>query len=122
MQEHPETLGREAAEEAVTLLKAVDPEPGMQAVVLGAKHSGVMIHEAVGHPLEADGHWKKTAVLHPYWHQMVASDIVTIVDDPTLPGLRGSLAIDDEGATHPTDRTHRKGSTGRALERPASRQ
>jgi len=96
-------VGIEAAKEAVTLLDAVDPKAGTLPVVLGSKHSGVMIHEAVGHPMEADGHWKKTAVLHPYWQQQVASDCVTIVDDPTLPGMRGSLNIDDEG--HLPERT-----------------
>ena len=93
------SVGVEAAKEAVTLLGAVNPDAGTMPVVLGAKHSGVMIHEAVGHPMEADGHWKKTAVLHPFWQKKVASDCVSIVDDPTLPAMRGSLNVDDEGQT-----------------------
>ncbi|MCK5145715.1 TldD/PmbA family protein [bacterium] len=93
----PEMIAREAAEEAITLINAIDAKAGMQPIVLSSKHSGVMIHEAVGHPLEGDSHWKKTAVLAPYWQKMVASPLVTIIDDPGMQGYRGSINIDDEG-------------------------
>jgi TldD protein len=93
----PEHIGKKAAEEAVILLSAVDAKAGEQPVVLGAGQSGVMIHEAVGHPLEADGTWKKTSIMWDKLGKMVANPIVTIYDDPTIPHYRGSLNIDDEG-------------------------
>ena len=93
----PESLGEKAAEEAILLLSAIDPPAGEQPVVLGCEHSGVMIHEAVGHPLEADANRKKTSIMWDKFGQHVANPIVTIYDDPTIPHLRGSLNIDDEG-------------------------
>ncbi|MFA6571772.1 MAG: TldD/PmbA family protein, partial [Bacteroidota bacterium] len=53
----PAEIGKRAAEEAILLLSAIPAPPGEQTVVLGSHQSGVMIHEAVGHPLEADGVW-----------------------------------------------------------------
>ena len=93
----PKQIGEEAAKEAVLLLTAVDPVPGEQPVVLDAGQSGVMVHEAVGHPLEADGNRKKTSIMWDRLGQQVANPIVTIYDDPTIPHYRGSLNIDDEG-------------------------
>lgn len=93
----PETIGKKAAEEAITLLSAIDPPAGEQTVVLSKDQSGVMIHEAVGHPLEADGNRKKTSIMWDKLNQQVANSIVTIVDDPTIPCYRGTLAVDDEG-------------------------
>jgi len=93
----PESIGKEAAEEAVILLGADNPPAGEQTVVLSKDKSGVMIHEAVGHPLEADGAWKKTSIMWDRMGQQVASDIVNIYDDATIPSYRGSLNIDDEG-------------------------
>ncbi len=99
----PEQVGRTAAEEAITLLQAVEPPVGEQPVVLGAGQSGVMIHEAVGHPLEADGNRKGTSIMANRMGSMVATSEVTIYDDPTIPHLYGSLNVDDEGT--PTRRT-----------------
>ncbi|MEW6758121.1 MAG: TldD/PmbA family protein [Acidobacteriota bacterium] len=93
----PRDVGAEAAREAVTLLGAVNAQAGEQAVVLGRGQSGVMVHEAVGHPLEADGNWKKTSIMWDKLGQTVATPVVTIYDDATIPGFRGSLAVDDEG-------------------------
>jgi len=93
----PTAIGRQAADEAVTLLSAENPVPGEQVVVLDAGQSGVMIHEAVGHPLEADGNRKKTSIMWDKLGTLVANPIVTIYDDPTIPHYRGSLNIDDEG-------------------------
>ena len=56
-----------------------------------------MIHEAVGHPLEADGNRKKTSIMWDKLGQQVASPNVTITDDPAIPFYRGSLNVDDEG-------------------------
>jgi TldD protein len=99
----PGFIGRQAALEAVELLSAADPPAGEQTVVLDAGQSGVMVHEAVGHPLEADGNRKRTSIFWDKMGTLVANPLVTIVDDPTLPRLRGSLNMDDEGA--PTERT-----------------
>jgi TldD protein len=66
-------------------------------VVLAPGHSGVLIHEAVGHLLEADFNRKKTSI---FWDKMgtqVGKSNLTIYDDPTLPGFRGSYNVDDEG-------------------------
>ncbi len=95
--QRPQDIGQRAAEEAVELLSAVDPIAGEQPVVLGAGQSGVMIHEAVGHPLEADGNRKKTSIMWDKMGDRVANTIVNIYDDPTIPQQWGSLNIDDEG-------------------------
>jgi len=95
--ETPESVGKKASEEAINLLSAVDPVSGEQPVVLGSRQSGVMIHEAVGHPLEADANRKKTSIMWDKLGTQVANPIVTIYDDPTIPTYRGSLNVDDEG-------------------------
>jgi TldD protein len=93
----PKEIGVGAAEEAIILLSAVNPAPGDQPVECGNKNSGVMVHEAVGHPFEGDGIWQKTSIMHDRLGQMVANPIVTIYDDATIPHYRGSMNIDDEG-------------------------
>jgi TldD protein len=93
----PGEIGRKAAEEAILLLTAIDPPAGEQPVVLGSEQSGVMIHEAVGHPLEADANRKKTSIMWDKLGTQVARPSVTIYDDPAIPLLRGSLNVDDEG-------------------------
>lgn len=93
----PVQIGKRAAEEAIILLGAKNPPVGEQIVVLSKDQSGVMIHEAVGHPLEADGNWKKQSIMHDKLGQMVANEIVTIYDDATISDYRGSLNVDDEG-------------------------
>jgi TldD protein len=93
----PRRIGEEAAREALLLLEAVDAPAGEMPIVLAPGHSGVLIHEAVGHLLEADFNRKKTSV---FWNKMgrrVGSELVTIFDDPTIPSFRGSYNIDDEG-------------------------
>jgi TldD protein len=72
-------------------------------VVLGAGWPGVMLHEAVGHGLEGDFNRKKTSAFAGLMGQQVAAKGVTVVDDGTIAGRRGSLSIDDEGT--PTNRT-----------------
>jgi TldD protein len=93
----PRRIGEEAAREALLLLEAVDAPAGEMPIVLSPGHSGVLIHEAVGHLLEADFNRKKTSI---FWNKMgrqVASPLVTIYDDPTIPAFRGSYNVDDEG-------------------------
>jgi TldD protein len=95
--ETPTQIGREAADEAVRLLEAQDAPAGEMPVVLAPGHAGVLIHEAVGHLLEADFIRKKTSIFWNKMNRRVGSDLVTIYDDPTIPGSRGSYAVDDEG-------------------------
>lgn len=93
----PEEIGREAAKEALNLLDAVEPPAGEMPVVLSPGHSGVLVHEAVGHLLEADFNRKKTSIFWDKMGKKVAASQVTIFDDPTIPYFRGSYNIDDEG-------------------------
>jgi TldD protein len=93
----PEKIGEEAAQEATRLLEAVQPPAGEMSVVLSPGHSGVLIHEAVGHMLEADFNRKKTCIFWDKMGQQVGNDQIFIYDDPTIPFFRGSYNMDDEG-------------------------
>jgi TldD protein len=93
----PKEIGQDAAKEALELLEAALPPAGEMPVVLAPGHSGVLVHEAVGHLLEADFNRKKTSI---FWNKMgkkVGSSLVTIYDDPTIRYFRGSYNMDDEG-------------------------
>jgi TldD protein len=93
----PEHFAREAARTAILQLRAVAAPAGDMEVVLGPGWPGVLLHEAVGHGLEADFNRKKTSAFAGLIGQQVASSKVTVVDNGTMPGRRGSLNIDDEG-------------------------
>ncbi|BCT93082.1 TldD protein [Lysobacter helvus] len=93
----PEHFAREALRQALVNLDAIDAPAGLMPVVLGNGWPGVLLHEAVGHGLEGDFNRKGTSTYAGRMGQRVASPGVTIVDDGTLPGRRGSLNIDDEG-------------------------
>ncbi|UHQ19450.1 metalloprotease TldD [Lysobacter sp. KIS68-7] len=93
----PEQFAREALRQALVNLEAVDAPAGVMPVVLGSGWPGVLLHEAVGHGLEGDFNRKGTSTYAGRMGQRVASPGVTIVDDGTLPGRRGSLNVDDEG-------------------------
>jgi TldD protein len=90
-------------EAAVTKLDARPTPAGNLTVVVGPGWNGVLLHEAVGHGLEADGIRRKTSAFAGRIGERVAAQSVTIVDDGTLVGRRGSLNFDDEGC--PTQRT-----------------
>ena len=95
--EDPLQVAREAARRAVLMLEA-DPAPGgAMPVVLSAEAGGTMIHEAVGHGLEGDLVYEKMSVYAGRLGQKVASELVTVIDDGTVPGRRGSGGFDDEG-------------------------
>jgi TldD protein len=93
----------EAARQAILKLRAVDAPAGTMTVVLGPGWPGILLHEAIGHGLEGDFNRKGTSAFAGRLGQKVASELVTVVDDGTLPNRRGSLNVDDEGT--PTSRT-----------------
>lgn len=92
-----EAIAREAARQAIVLLDAVEAPAGQMPIVLAAGPAGVLLHESVGHPLEADFNRKKASVFSGQVGEKVASELCTVIDDATLPGLRGSLNMDGEG-------------------------
>ncbi len=89
--------GREAARVAVLNLDSRPAPAGTFPVVLAPGDSGILLHEAVGHGLEADFNRKKTSNYSEKIGSCVASKLVTVVDDPALAGSRGSVNVDDEG-------------------------
>ncbi|MCL2040195.1 MAG: TldD/PmbA family protein [Bacteroidetes bacterium] len=96
-------LGKKAADEALKLLEAKNAPAGEMTVVLDKNQSGVMIHEAVGHPFEADFIWKKTSTIHDKLGETIGSPLVNIYDTGFINDYRGSLNIDDEG--YPCEKT-----------------
>ncbi len=93
----------EALRIALVNLEAVACPAGEMDVVLGAGWNGVLLHEAVGHGLEGDFNRKGTSAFSGRVGQRVAAPGVTVFDDGSIPGRRGSLTVDDEGT--PTERT-----------------
>ncbi|MEM9810820.1 MAG: metalloprotease TldD [Pseudomonadota bacterium] len=93
----------EALRMALVNLDAVAAPAGEMEVVLGSGWTGVLLHEAVGHGLEGDFNRKKTSAFAGLLGERVAAEGVTVIDDGTLEGRRGSLSVDDEGT--PTART-----------------
>ncbi len=92
-----------ALAQALTNLEAVAAPAGEMPVVLGPGWPGILFHEAVGHGLEGDFNRKGTSAFSGRVGERVAAPGVTIVDDGTIEGRRGSLSVDDEGT--PTSRT-----------------
>ena len=94
---------KEAARQAILNLSAVEAPAGVMPVVLAGGWPGILLHEAIGHGLEADFNRRKTSAFSNLLGKRVASDVCTIVDDGTIPFRRGSLNMDDEGT--PTSKT-----------------
>ena len=90
---------KEAVRMALVNLSAIAAPAGTLPVVLGAGWPGVLLHEAVGHGLEGDFNRRGTSMFSGQKGELVASELCTVVDDGTLNGLRGSIAIDDEGVS-----------------------
>jgi TldD protein len=99
----PEHFAKEAARQAILQLDAKEAPAGEMEVVLGPGWPGVLLHEAVGHGLEADFNRKKTSAFAGLIGRRVASEKCTVVDNGTMPWRRGSLNVDDEG--EPTQET-----------------
>ena len=98
----PEHFAKEAAREAIAMLDAIEAPAGEMTVVLGPGWPGILLHEAVGHGLEADFNRKGVSAFSGRIGQKVASELCTVVDDGTIGNRRGSLNVDDEG--NPTRR------------------
>ena len=110
----PEGIAVRAAQRAMRALEGSEPPGGQMTVVLGPGGGGLLLHEACGHGLEADGLSRESSVYAPSAGRQIASPLVTAYDDPSLPGAFGSYGCDDEGlATSPTlliDRGHQVGA------------
>jgi TldD protein len=98
-----ESYAERAVQQALRNLEARPAPAGTMTVVLGPGWPGVLLHEAVGHGLEGDFNRKGSSAFSGRVGERVAAPGVTVVDDGTLPGRRGSLTVDDEG--NPTQRT-----------------
>lgn len=97
-------LADEAVKRTISLFEAVKPEAGEMEVVLAAGSSGILLHEAIGHGMEADFNRKEISIFSDKINKPVAEKFVTIVDDSRDKNIRGSLNIDDEG--NDTERTY----------------
>jgi len=93
----PEEVARRAAERALKMLKAKPAPAGRFTVVISSKAGGTMIHEAVGHGLEADLANQGLSVYSGKIGQKVASQLITVIDDGYMKGMYGSSGYDDEG-------------------------
>jgi TldD protein len=95
--ENIDRLASEAVSRTVNLFDAVKPDAGEMPVVMAAGSSGILLHEAIGHGMEADFNRKDVSIFSDKIGKKVAEPFVTIVDNGTNPNIRGSINIDDEG-------------------------
>jgi TldD protein len=93
----------EAVRRTLLLFDAVRPSAGEMPVVLAAGSSGILLHEAIGHGMEADFNRKRVSIFSDRIGQRIAREFVSIVDDGTIAAARGSINVDDEGSA--TERT-----------------
>lgn len=96
-------VAQRAVDRTLVLFDARRPPAGEMPVVLAAGASGILLHEAIGHGMEADFNRKRVSIYADMLGREVAAPFVTIVDDGTLPNERGALNVDDEG--EPAGRT-----------------
>jgi TldD protein len=92
-----------AVSRGLRALDATSPPAGEMPVVLGAGGSGVLLHEAIGHGMEADFNRKNISIYATKMGQRIAGPDVTVIDSALLPHARGALNVDDEGS--PTEET-----------------
>jgi TldD protein len=95
----PEEVARTAAGRALMMLTARKAPAGMMPVVISSEAGGTMVHEAIGHGLEADLVQAGMSVYAGKIGTLVASSLVTVIDDSTIPNARGSYSFDDEGVS-----------------------
>ena len=93
----PDQIAETASRRALMMLEARRAPGGKMPVVLSSDAGGTMIHEAIGHGLEADLAQTGMSVYSGRIGEQVASHLITVIDDPTLPLKRGSYGFDDEG-------------------------
>jgi len=93
----PEKVATNAAREAIAMLSAQDAPAGIMDVVMQNGWGGVLVHEAVGHPLEADNIAKGIGTFTGKIGKKVANECFTMVDDGTIENARGTINFDDEG-------------------------
>ncbi|HSK09622.1 MAG TPA: TldD/PmbA family protein [Vicinamibacterales bacterium] len=93
----PETVSRACARESIAMLDAKDAPAGKMDVVMENGWGGVLVHEAVGHPLEADNIARQIGAFTGRLGQKVANPIFTMIDDGTIANARGTTNFDDEG-------------------------
>jgi len=98
-----DNLIKTSVRRTMEMFDAVTPSPGEMPVVLAAGYSGILLHEAIGHGMEADFNRKEISIFSDKIGKPVAEDFVTIIDDGTNLNARGALNVDDE--TNPTERT-----------------
>lgn len=96
-QRTPEAIGARAAAQVVGLFAAIDAPAGPSEVVLASADSGILLHEAVGHGLEADFNTKNLSNFSNRLGERVASPLCTIVDSGLFSFMRGTINVDDEG-------------------------
>ncbi|PMP68707.1 MAG: peptidase C69 [Thermodesulfobacterium geofontis] len=101
IKELPEVLSisERASDLALIMLSARKAPAGIMPVILSGTAGGTMIHEAVGHGLEADHAEEGLSIYSGRIGEKVASELITVVDDATLPSLYGFYRFDDEGTT-----------------------
>ena len=99
----PEAIAERAISRALRTIQARKAPGGIMPVVLSSEAGGTMVHEAIGHGLEADLAGEGLSVYSGMIGKQVASPAVTVIDDGSIPGLRGSMGCDDEGT--PSERT-----------------
>ncbi len=86
-----------AGSRAIKMSNSIPIKGGRMTVILSSEAGGTMIHEAVGHGLEADLVYRGLSIYTNKLNSKVASPLITVVDDPTMPKMRGSFNYDDEG-------------------------
>jgi TldD protein len=92
-----DSLVAKAIDKTMILFDAVQPPAGEMPVVLGAGSSGILLHEAIGHGMEADFNRKNVSIYSDKIGKPIAKDFVNIIDEGTQDGARGAINIDDEG-------------------------
>lgn len=91
-------ISRRVAERAVKRLSAPPAPVGEMPIIIAAEAGGTLIHEAIGHPLEADAVQKDVSPVYKgAVGKVVGNEKVNVLEDPTMPGQRGFYAFDDEG-------------------------